>query len=327
MRDFCSPKKRYRNLGFFGQKKNSERARFDFSKNFKSKMEREAQISSLLGRLVRANLANDNADGRRRKRAGASSNSYASLTFEERDYLERFARRILRSTLRLDSAKNNEREEKDAFSLSPRDENEDDDEDDDESAILDRMKSFVHERKGFDASLDVARLHNALNQDEDWERGVGKKREIFQLLWKLRRTGEDDDDEEDDDDDEVHYNPKGVPLGYDGRPIPFWLFKLHGLRVTYSCEICGNEVYKGRRKFEEHFQQEKHALGLRCLGIPNTPHFHGITKIKDAVALLKKLRQERQGAVWTAESEECEDSRGNVMSKTTYDDLVREGLL
>ena len=199
MRDFCCPKKRYRNLGFLDKKE--RKLALTFQKSSK-KMEREAQISSLLGRLVRANLANDNADGRRKEKVRASSNSYSSFTFEERDYLERFARRILRSTLRLDSAGNNEREEKDAFSLSPRDENEDEEDDDDETTILDRMKSFVHERKGFDASLDVARLHNALNQDEDWERGVGKKREIFQLLWKLRRTGEDDDDEEEDDDEQ-----------------------------------------------------------------------------------------------------------------------------
>jgi splicing factor 3A subunit 3 len=50
-------------------------------------------------------------------------------------------------------------------------------------------------------------------------------------------------DEEEDDDDDVPYNPKGLPLGWDGKPIPYWLYKLHGLNVRYSCEICGNYVY------------------------------------------------------------------------------------
>ena len=27
------------------------------------------------------------------------------------------------------------------------------------------------------------------------------------------------------------YNPKDVPLDFDGKPIPYWLFKLHGLNV------------------------------------------------------------------------------------------------
>ena len=32
----------------------------------------------------------------------------------------------------------------------------------------------------------------------------------------------------------------GLPLGWDGKPIPYWLYKLHGLSVEYKCEICGN---------------------------------------------------------------------------------------
>ena len=29
-------------------------------------------------------------------------------------------------------------------------------------------------------------------------------------------------------------------LGWDGKPIPFWLYKLHGLNQEFKCEICGN---------------------------------------------------------------------------------------
>lgn len=44
-------------------------------------------------------------------------------------------------------------------------------------------------------------------------------------------------EEEEEDDDGTIYNPLKLPLGWDGKPIPFWLYKLHGLGVTFSCEI------------------------------------------------------------------------------------------
>lgn len=78
------------------------------------------------------------------------------------------------------------------------------------------------------------------------------------------------------------YNPLNIPLGWDGKPIPYWLYKLHGLNIEYSCEICGGASYKGRRDFDRHFQEWKHAAGMRALGIPNTKHFHDITRIADA---------------------------------------------
>ncbi|KAF9896837.1 hypothetical protein BX616_006666, partial [Lobosporangium transversale] len=91
-------------------------------------------------------------------------------------------------------------------------------------------------------------------------------------------------DESDSDDDEKVYNPLKLPLGWDGKPIPYWLYKLHGLGVEYSCEICGNYVYKGRKAFDKHFQEWRHAHGMRCLGIPNTRQFHEIVGIEDALA-------------------------------------------
>ena len=53
-------------------------------------------------------------------------------------------------------------------------------------------------------------------------------------------------DEDDEDDDGRIYNPLKLPLGWDGKPIPFWLYKLHGLGVEYKCEICSDFVYMGR---------------------------------------------------------------------------------
>lgn len=54
--------------------------------------------------------------------------------------------------------------------------------------------------------------------------------------------------------EEKLYNPLKLPLGWDGKPIPYWLYKLHGLGVSYTCEICGNYIYMGRRVFDKHFQ-------------------------------------------------------------------------
>jgi splicing factor 3A subunit 3 len=95
----------------------------------------------------------------------------------------------------------------------------------------------------------------------------------------LRATADDDED-----DDDAVYNPLKLPLGWDGKPIPFWLYKLHGLGVEFKCEICSDYVYMGRKAFDRHFQESRHAFGMRALGLPNTRHFHEITKIADALA-------------------------------------------
>ena len=142
------------------------------------------------------------------------------------------------------------------------------------------------------------------------------------------KNKEDGSDDEDDEDDTPIYNPKNVPLGWDGKPIPYWLFKLHGLNHFYPCEICGNESYRGRRNFEKHFTESRHAYGMRCLGIPNTKHFHGVTKIEDAQELWSKLKTVLEGNQFDgAEEEEYEDSNGNVIKRAQYEDLARQGLL
>jgi hypothetical protein len=51
---------------------------------------------------------------------------------------------------------------------------------------------------------------------------------------------------EDEEEEERIYNPLKLPLGWDGKPIPYWLYKLHGLGVEYRCEICSDQVYMGR---------------------------------------------------------------------------------
>ena len=43
--------------------------------------------------------------------------------------------------------------------------------------------------------------------------------------------------ESDEDEDEYIYNPLKLPLGWDGKPIPYWLYKLHGLNLEFKCEV------------------------------------------------------------------------------------------
>ena len=90
------------------------------------------------------------------------------------------------------------------------------------------------------------------------------------------------EEEEDDEGEKPIYNPLNLPLGWDGKPIPYWLYKLYGLGEEFKCEICGNHSYWGRRAFDNHIQEWRHYNGMRCLGIPNTKHFRDITKIEDA---------------------------------------------
>ncbi|XP_067947719.1 splicing factor 3A subunit 3-like [Watersipora subatra] len=154
---------------------------------------------------------------------------------------------------------------------------------------------------------------------------------------KQARTGEereDSDDERaasdnsDDDDDDVPYNPKNLPLGWDGKPIPYWLYKLHGLNLYYSCEICGNQTYRGPKAFQRHFAEWRHAHGMRCLGIPNTAHFANVTSIKDAKTLWEKIKVNKESDRWKPDAEEeYEDSVGNVINKKVYEDLKRQDLL
>ncbi|SPO31525.1 related to RNA splicing factor PRP9 [Ustilago trichophora] len=137
------------------------------------------------------------------------------------------------------------------------------------------------------------------------------------------------DEDLDDDGNGRVYNPLKLPIGWDGRPIPFWLYKLHGLRNEFKCEICSDHVYHGRKNFEKHFTESRHAFGMRALGLPNTVQFRDVTRIADALALAEKLR--KQGKMEQSEAgvdaQEVEDEHGNTYTKKTYDLLKRQGLI
>ncbi|KAJ2783262.1 Pre-mRNA-splicing factor sap61 [Coemansia javaensis] len=155
-----------------------------------------------------------------------------------------------------------------------------------------------------------------------------------QALTEAERSQELEEDEveveaekEEDRDDQI-YNPLNLPMGWDGKPIPFWLYKLHGLSVTFDCEICGNAAYRGRKAYERHFQEARHTTNMRRLGIPNTRQFHGVARISDAMALCDRIQREAKGEQPAADTfEECEDGEGNVFNKKTYLDLKRQGLI
>lgn len=145
--------------------------------------------------------------------------------------------------------------------------------------------------------------------------------------------GQGDSDSESDGDEKIH-NPLKLPLAWDGKPIPYWLYKLHGLGVELPCEICGNFVYMGRRAFEKHFGEARHIHGLKCLGITGTGAMGGtglfreITKIEDALALWEKLQQEKKEKQTKDDSVvQMEDGEGNVMPERIYLDLQKQGIL
>ncbi|KAL7003598.1 hypothetical protein U1Q18_004749 [Sarracenia purpurea var. burkii] len=158
---------------------------------------------------------------------------------------------------------------------------------------------------------------------------VEKKQALtYEEMEAEREEEEIQADTESDDEEQQIYNPLKLPMGWDGKPIPYWLYKLHGLGQEFKCEICGNHSYWGRRAYERHFKEWRHQHGMRCLGIPNTKNFNEITSIEEAKELWEKI-QERQGVnKWRPDlEEEYEDKEGNIYNKKTYTDLQRQGLI
>jgi splicing factor 3A subunit 3 len=181
--------------------------------------------------------------------------------------------------------------------------------------------------------LRVAKIGELLSEQVSNTKAYNEKKQSLSAEERLRELeleeqGEIEEEEEEEEEEPVRMTIENYPIGWDGKPIPYWLYKLHGLGVEYKCEICGNTSYFGRKAFEKHFQEWRHAHGMTCLGIPNTIHFQEITKINDAQALWVKIKQDGQKVMWKPDAEEeYEDVDGNAMSKKTYEDLKRQGLV
>lgn len=167
-----------------------------------------------------------------------------------------------------------------------------------------------------------------LSKQLDATRTNVEKKSTLSLAELQAEADEDDDfsDAESEEDEEI-YNPLKLPLGWDGKPIPYWLYKLHGLNMEFTCEICGNYSYWGRRAFERHFTEWRHQHGMRCLKIPYSKAFNEVTSIADAHSLHKNLSSREVGAFNKTTDEEVEDAHGNVYNKKTYEDLQRQGLI
>ena len=136
-----------------------------------------------------------------------------------------------------------------------------------------------------------------------------------------------EEDMDDSEDDEI-YNPKNIPLGPDGKPIPLWQYKLHQLDKEFSCEICGGKIFKGPKKFKEHFNEWEHKAALQTLGIKYTPSLYLVTTIAEAKRILESNKGKVSSNLFNPnQEEEFEDSEGNVYKKNTFEDLKRQGYI
>lgn len=148
-----------------------------------------------------------------------------------------------------------------------------------------------------------------------------------------RNEDMDDDDFDDDDSDDEdslkvrrRMTKKNYPVGPDGAPIPYWLYRLQGLSHEFKCQICGNASYLGRKAFEKHFAHDnRHSYGLKCLGIDYSREFFEITEIDKVLALHKHLSEQKNVGKWDANTmEEFEDEDGTVLDKATHDLLAKQ---
>ncbi|KAK3948726.1 hypothetical protein QBC32DRAFT_350855 [Pseudoneurospora amorphoporcata] len=197
----------------------------------------------------------------------------------------------------------------------------------------------LKERAVAEREYRIKKLASAMKTERDdtrvnVERRQGMtERERQQELENLynttfRRQAKEAEDDEDDGGDDKIYNPLKLPLAWDGKPIPFWLYRLHGLGQEFPCEICGNFVYRGRRAFDKHFNETNHITNLKRLGITNTHLFRDITSIEEAVRLWNKIQSDsRKTNVDEGSIVQMEDAEGNVMPEKVYLDLQKQGLL
>ncbi|KAI3955062.1 hypothetical protein MKW98_005065 [Papaver atlanticum] len=201
--------------------------------------------------------------------------------------------------------------------------------------VKDSRNGASRERKQKEIALKeskVKRLCEMLKETIEQTKENVQKKQALTVDEREKEVEEEEDSEEetksDDDEQQQIYNPLKLPMGCDGKPIPYWLYNLHGLRQEFKCEICGNHSYRGRRDFERHFKEGRHQHGMRCLGIPNTKNFNEITSIQEAKELWERI-QARQGVKrWRPDvEEEYEDEDGNIYNKKNFTELQRQGVI
>jgi splicing factor 3A subunit 3 len=174
-------------------------------------------------------------------------------------------------------------------------------------------------------------FEGALRRTLDGTKAQAEKK-LTMSRTEIEREHEEDDafafsDDDDDENNAEIYNPLKLPMGWDGKPIPYWLYKLHGLNVEFKCEICGNYSYWGRRAYEQHFTQWRHQHGMRCLNIPFSKAFNEVTTIEEARRLHGSLEERKVGKWDSKQDQECEDADGNVYNAKTFAELRSQGLI
>ena len=162
-----------------------------------------------------------------------------------------------------------------------------------------------------------------------------------------------------DEDDEHVHNPLKLPLGWDGKPIPYWLFKLHGLDKEFSCEICGGALVPRQARVRAPLPRDQARHGHARAG---DPQHQGVLRgdadrgragaVGDAAGeegggggggggvvgdwqgaaagplqAAVSHRAATNAAVAADEVEEVEDEEGNVYDRRTYEDLKQQGVL
>ncbi|MCJ1407311.1 hypothetical protein MMC19_001382 [Ptychographa xylographoides] len=200
------------------------------------------------------------------------------------------------------------------------------------SAVHDLKERAIAEREfrtsKLAATLSAERTASRINVER--KQGMTERERQMELdalfadtTSDLANTAGGHDSDSDSDSSAKMYNPLKLPLAWDGKPIPYWLYKLHGLGVEFSCEICGNFVYMGRRAFDKHFNEARHIYGLKCLGITNTGLFREITGIEDALKLWEKIVRDKRVEGGKGEGVvQMEDAEGNVMPEKVYYEYV-----
>jgi len=154
---------------------------------------------------------------------------------------------------------------------------------------------------------------------------IRKKQTMNREELEADRINEQNSKKVDTEDKKKLFNPKNIPMDWDGKPLPYWLYKVHGLGVEHKCEICGGASYWGRRAFEHHFQEWRHAYGMKCLRLPNTLQFKNITRIEDALKLHHKLIEDKNRTEFNPETEEqYEDENGNVINKKMLTEMNKK---
>ncbi|EPY28584.1 splicing factor 3A subunit 3 [Strigomonas culicis] len=123
--------------------------------------------------------------------------------------------------------------------------------------------------------------------------------------------------------EEEEQQKKNVFLGDGEEPVAKWLVTLQQLDKNFVCEICGGTVYHGPKIYREHFGSERHAEGLRRLGITMyLKGYEGIATIREVIemrdrgmavpdGLRKRMRED-------ADNEEIQDAQGKVVTTKDY---------